>query len=397
MQSSVLVLGAGPAGALAATLLARNGWDVLLADQHKFPRDKVCGDGIPTGSLQILRQCGLGDKIDQAGFNPVKYISIIGPGGKRWTAGWHSKLPDAKEDLATARRTEFDNLLFQSAMESGVQFVQGRISSIIMENGEVKGANLSGISGKTDLWADVTIGADGATSIIARTCLPDLFQQSNRWVAIRGYAQNNGFQPDRLEFHAHRELLSGYGWIFPVDGDTVNVGLGLLSNDYKNRESNLRTILHNFLQSGPIQKRIKAGTEIKNIASWTIPIYSHRKFSRSLPGALLVGDAGFLADPLTGEGIHNALQSAMIAAGVVDAALKSPPEKRDNVLKTYDKLLREEMAGVARRSSLLSRYVLGSETLMNAIIRVANTLPGLVDSIISTFSTDYFITTERGN
>ena len=81
MECEIIVVGAGPAGAVAATALAQQGHEVLLLDRQSFPRPKSCGDGVPVLAIEILDELGVGEKIRQAGFYPVHHIRLVSPGG----------------------------------------------------------------------------------------------------------------------------------------------------------------------------------------------------------------------------------------------------------------------------------------------------------------------------
>ena len=109
MQHDVIIVGAGPAGSAAAIIMANRGHDVLLIDQHKFPRDKVCGDGIPPGSVQLLNQLGLDEKIRTAGFNQINAMRVVSPNNMALDFSFTPK--GSRTGFYIAPRREFDYLL----------------------------------------------------------------------------------------------------------------------------------------------------------------------------------------------------------------------------------------------------------------------------------------------
>ena len=216
----VVVVGSGPAGSVAALVLARGGARVALVDKADFPRDKACGDIVGPRGLQVLQELGVPLPFGRE----VADVHVVGPNGRR------VRLP-ACEGLTypghgtAVTRVELDNLLHDIAVEEGALPIRDRAESPLWSGGRLEGFRL--VSG-TALRADFVIGADGATSHVARTTgLVD--ERKVLWgFALRTYL------PDAVDLPAivfweptPRCGFPGYGWVFPGAGGGANVGLGL--------------------------------------------------------------------------------------------------------------------------------------------------------------------------
>jgi len=160
----VLVVGAGPAGSLAALALARAGVRVRLIDRAKFPRDKLCGDTLNPGSLALLDSVGLGNRIRALGI-PVRGMTVTGPNGSRVDADY----PADVAGVALTRRL-FDQTLLDAAIAAGAEFDEGItvLRPIASSPERVSGATVRG-GGERDLHATVVIAADGRASRLGST------------------------------------------------------------------------------------------------------------------------------------------------------------------------------------------------------------------------------------
>src|SRR5712671_2215713 len=152
----VLVVGAGPAGAVAATLLARGGARVRIVDRAVFPRDKLCGDTVNPGTLGILTRLGLTKAIDQAGLE-IDGMRVSGDNG----VVVEGRYPASLSARALLRR-DLDWMLLSDAIAAGAQFEPGvAVTGAVVADGRVAGVR---IGGGGELRANVTIAADGRRS-----------------------------------------------------------------------------------------------------------------------------------------------------------------------------------------------------------------------------------------
>ena len=209
----VLVVGAGPAGSAAATLLARGGLDVVLVDQHAFPRDKVCGDGLIPDAHRALHRLGLLDAVmGQA--QPVTHAGLISPRGIR---------VDVPGTLAVLPRRILDEIVCCGALRAGARmFAPLRFVAPLEEGGRVVGARLAQGEAGRELrcgWVVLASGAQPQALIAAGMAL----RQRASGVALRGYVRNEAMRGriDKLEVVWHRAVAPGYGWIFPCRDGAV--------------------------------------------------------------------------------------------------------------------------------------------------------------------------------
>lgn len=353
MEREVIVAGAGPAGATTAMSLARKGHDVLLLDRKSFPRDKVCGDAIPASALEKLYLLGMQEKIEAAGFYYIDRIRLVSPKGFTMDAD----LQDASRwnlKSAIVPRMEFDVLLQEHAVDCGAEYCQGQVKEAIVENGQVVGVRAR-LNGKTqELRSKVVIGADGVTSTVARTVRPDKHVDGHRAVALRAYIEDLELLPHQVEFYLYDEVLPGYAWIFPLGDNNANIGLGMRLDKFREGGYNLNKMLDDLLEMPEIKKRVMNGGQLRDVATWQLNFGSQQNIQRAYAGALLVGDAAGLINPLTGGGISNAISSGWLAADTVHAAFLKNDFSQE-ALQPYDVYCQQTFWPTMRRSYVLQR------------------------------------------
>ena len=216
----VLIVGSGPAGSIAALVLARGGARVALLDKARFPRDKACGDLLGPRGVQVLADLG----IPARGGVDVGDMLVVGPTGRR------VRLPSSEgrtfPGYGTAiTRSVLDASLHQAAVDAGAHPVYGRASSPLDQDGTLNGFTTD----RGDvLRADIVIGADGATSRVA-ACAGLVQSDAVLWgFAVRTYLQQVVELPTIVLWEdAPREAFPGYGWIFPGPDGRANLGLGI--------------------------------------------------------------------------------------------------------------------------------------------------------------------------
>ena len=354
MDREVIVVGAGPSGAAAATALAQRGRDVLLIDRERFPRDKTCGDGIPASAIEILYDLGMKKKLLASDFYEIVGILLSSPSGYvlraplvRGEQGSHSYV---------IPRMRFDALIQEHAVEIGVPFKEGQVIGPIIENGKVTGVKVKSNGVVEEITAKVVIGADGVTSSIARALRPDKQENKHRAIALRAYIEDLEEIPHVVEFYLYNEILPGYAWIFPLAEGRANVGLGMRLDKFKEESKSLEELLDVFLNLPKIKERLKQGGVLKDIAVWQLN-FGSQDMQRAYDGAILIGDAAGLINPLTGGGILNGLQSAMVASEIVDEALSNDDLSLE-VLSEYDKRLNDRLRSGMRRSYFIQRSLI---------------------------------------
>ena len=216
----VLVVGSGPAGSIAALVLARGGARVALVDKAAFPRDKACGDLIGPRGVQLLRELAL--EVPDA--PRVSDMLVVGPTGNcvRLPAPPGRTYPGYG---IVVQRMLFDAALQGFAIAAGAEFFDGRAEEPIGDNGRLDGFSLSSTM---RLRADVIVGADGAASHVAEVAgLVDPGRVL--WAfAVRTYLDEPVEMPHIMLWTPRPGSgFPGYGWVFPAGGGRANVGLGV--------------------------------------------------------------------------------------------------------------------------------------------------------------------------
>ncbi len=307
----VLVVGGGPAGSIAALVLAQGGADVALVDKSTFPRDKACGDVVGPRALQLLSELNLAPPVGR----DVSDMLVVGPTGRRVRLPSADGLTYPGHGTALAR-TEFDAKLHAAACEAGATPFVGRAQEPLEQEGRVVGYELS--SGES-LYADFVIGADGATSeVAAAASLVD--PDSVLWgFAVRTYLPQMVDLPAIVLWEpAPWRAFPGYGWIFPGEQDVANIGLGIGTRADRKAGARAVRALPDFLvhlhalglldePASPSPTR-RLGGWLKMGIVGTTPARGR---------VLLVGDAAGLVNPMQGEGIAQAMTSGRTAAETV--------------------------------------------------------------------------------
>ncbi len=352
-RHEVIVVGAGPAGSVAAALLARHGRDVLLLDRQQFPRDKVCGDGVSAPTVDRLRKLGLGEKVLASGFNRIRIARVKSPGGRVLDAEFEPT-PGGSPELV-APRMEFDDVLRQQAVALGARFQVGEAKGPLLRDGRVVGVSAVVNGEPTEIQASVVIGADGAMSAIARGLGRKQRPAKYRAIALRAYVQGINCVSDRYEFILSRNLLPGYAWVFPLGRERANVGVGVHLDVLRRHRMNIRQLFGRFVES-ELKPRLTPDAVISDVRAWPIEFGSLKRERRAFNGALLVGDAGAFVGPLTARGIPGAVHSAQLAAEVVQEALTSG-DVSGNELRRFDEECHRVLWPEMRKSQWIQSVV----------------------------------------
>jgi len=371
-----IVLGAGPSGASCASFLSMKGRKVLLLDRARFPREKVCGDGISGRSVRMLRELGLLDSLKAAESTPMFGVTFSSPKGVLVPIA--SKASEAPGFVC--RREVLDDILFQNAKRLCAKTVEGFFATdLIMEEGRVVGVRGRQGDAETEYRAKVFVGADGVGGISARRLGAVNDDPAHQFAGVRAYYEGVQGMRDQIELHFIKDALPGYFWVFPLPGGRANVGLCLLVKDMKKRRINLQKRMEEILAQNPLFKeRFKSAKRSTDIKSWLLPLATKRMRIHG-EGYVLVGDAASLIDPFTGEGIGNALTSGKVASEVIDEALGAgdPCEK---ALCAYPERLFSIIGQEIARDHNMQRLS-NSEFLFNMVIDKAKRSKDVQDLI----------------
>jgi len=366
-------------------VLARRGRDVLVLDRVEFPRDKTCGDGIPPGTVGILNDLGMEGMLRAANFQCIDSLRLVSSRGRDWRLQFKPRRDSA--DFFIAPRIQFDDLLRRHAVACGAVFKHAHVRAPLFDNGRVVGVRAEIEGEERELRARVVMGADGATSAIARALLPEKPPEKHRAVAIRAYLDRFQALPHTVEFHFGSRYAPGYAWVFPLGNESANVGVIVRTDRFKRRGVPIEALLREFVESDDIGKRGASAGTLRDIATWQLPLAAPKAAACAFDGAVLVGDAARLVDALTGEGIHNAVVSASLAADVVDRALESRDVSRAS-LAEYERRLEQELGRLIRRSYRCQKYITAFPPVLEAVFAIASAQRPRLTAWLDRTSTD---------
>lgn len=312
LDTDLLVVGAGPAGSAAAFFAAQRGLSALLIDAADFPRDKTCGDGLTPRAIHQLTKMGIADRFTS--HYSSHGLKLHGFGGSV-TVPW----PDSTfgQVGSACPRTKFDHELVQHALaQDGVTGMFGvEASEPEFTGGSISAVRVVGTGVDKLVRARFVIVADGVRSTFGKKLGRAWHRGEVYGIAARSYCET----PNSKEpwIHSHLELRDdagvaqpGYGWIFPLGDGRANVGCGALSTDVRPAKVNTKKLLHTYAASVRPEWQLCQPTQV---ASALLPM-GGAVSNISGPNWALIGDAAACVNPLNGEGIDYALETAELAA-----------------------------------------------------------------------------------
>ncbi len=339
---TVVVVGAGPAGSSAALGLALQGHKAVLIDKAGFPRDKVCGDGIPGKVLKIFPQLGLNtEELNRLGF-PIFGMKLYGPSGQQVTFG-DSAVQGAAKSFCIPRKI-FDNYLFEKASAQVSETLIAVKVTEIERIGSQWQLHLKDVKNGRErrLKADLVIAADGATSLLSRQVLHLKASFEHRFWGVRQYFTGGPFA-NTVHIIYDKRLLPGYMWIFPVGAHRANVGLMAEQHSFAHkRAAPIQTLFNQILHENVQVRRILAEAKAeKRYSGAPLPLGT-LPGRRVADGFISIGDAAAFINPITGGGIYYAMQSGLVAAQIVVQAIQRN-DWTENGLMAYENWWRRQL------------------------------------------------------
>jgi len=341
ISTSICIVGAGPAGSTVALQLNRLGIACTVIDKAKFPRDKVCGDGLSGKVITILEK--IDPEIAQRfrafeNKQPSWGVSFVSPGRYAMPIPYKADYNKAVDKPIgfVCKRFHFDNFLVDELKRAtGIDLIEG-IGIDTYEKVE-NGYRLSDAQGKLEVTCSLVIIANGAHSAFTKKHAKFSYTLHEYSAGVRGYFTNvkNLHSDQFIELHFLNQCLPGYLWIFPLPGGEANVGLDMLSSDVSRKKINLRKLLIETIATDQaLKERFSEATLNGKVEGYGLPLAAReRKISGD--NYMLVGDAAFMIDPLTGEGIGNAMYAGRIAA-IHAAKCVNTKDYSSESLSTYD-------------------------------------------------------------
>ena len=336
----LIVVGAGPGGAAAAYYASRAGLSTLLLDRQEFPRDKVCGDGLMPHAASEISLMGLGDWLAEPHHGKFTGLSIY-----THTAYLRQGVPPSLHGPRgyVARREETDAMLLERAVVAGAEFRAGTRATELLRSAAGDVAAIEARNDENDLRfeAPVVVAADGVGGFAGRG-----MKTHQNAVARRQYYRGvDGPNKEDLHVFITDDMNSdgaGYGWVFYLGDGTANVGAGVSTRALARTGRNLKDFFDRFLEEPQVARWLEVAVPEGPPKSWSLKMgmWGARRYAQ---GLMLVGDAGSMVHPISGEGVGYAIESGRLAASWAYEA-HARKDFSASALSGYERQLRRQRA-----------------------------------------------------
>jgi menaquinone-9 beta-reductase len=332
----VLVVGGGPSGSACAYWLAEAGWDVVVVEKKRFPREKTCGDGLTPRSVRQLADMGLEDALTGAHrYQGLRSIAF----GRTLELSWPEH-PGFPTYGYTITRHDLDGLVCERAAKAGAVVLQETEALDPIELRPGGNGTLGSCAGAwvTDsstgesapLRARNVVIADGANSRFGRALGTARDRSYPQGMALRGYYHSDRHDEPWIETHldirdGDGTVVPGYGWIFPLGDGRVNVGVGLLSTEHRWKGINTTKLMDAFIAQAPESWGLSAASACGPATGGRLPM-GMAVGPRTGANTVVIGDAGGLINPFNGEGIAYGYETGRLAASYLGHALSGSTE-----------------------------------------------------------------------
>lgn len=307
----LIVVGAGPGGSAAAYYASKAGLSTLLLDRQEFPRDKPCGDGLMPHAASEVALMGLGDWLDEPHHGKFGGFSIYTD-----TAFLQQPVPPTLHGPHgyVIAREETDAKLLERAISAGADFRSRHRATKLRRTpaGDVVGVEAENGSGSLRFDAPLVIVADGIGGFAA-----DGMKAHQNAVARRQYFRNvTGPRQEDLHVFITRDMNergAGYGWIFYFGDGRANVGAGVSTKALVRSGRNLKDFYNRFLEEPQLKEWLADAKPEGPPKSWSLKMgmWGAKRYAQ---GVMMIGDAGSMIHPISGEGVGYALESGRLAA-----------------------------------------------------------------------------------
>ncbi len=348
-SADVVVVGAGPAGSAAAWALATAGLDAVVLEKARFPREKVCGDGLTPRAVRALDDMGV-DTSPAAGWVRHRGLRVFG-GGQVVEVDWPELDSWPSYGLIRPRR-DLDPMLAAHAVAAGARLEQEvTVTEPLLDDaGRVAGVRAqAGPDREPVTWrAPLVVSAEGLSGRLAKAIGLTRREDRPLGVAVRRYVETPRGEDPYLDISFDlsadgptADSMPGYGWSFGMGDGTANVGFGLLDTR-RGGEADPRTVLRRWLDTLPAEWQLGEEHAVTPLRGAGLPMALARgpAYTR---GLLLAGDTAGVVNPFNGEGISYALETGRTAGETAAEALAAPEgPAREAVLRRYPQRLRED-------------------------------------------------------
>ena len=355
-EFDLIVVGGGPAGSSCATFCAKAGMDVLMLESARFPRDKVCGDCLNPSVWPVLDRLGVSSRVREL---PHSLPELI-----RFSAAGHQavQLPlYRKSGEFVVRRREFDALLVEQAINQGVLFQDGTpITSLRKSKGLWEVTTSQGMIIKSHR----IVGADGRNSTVGRHLRMLSSPLMDARIGIQTHIPHPYGYDGAIEMHLYH---NGYGGIADLGNGLAN--LCLVANEDSMRE---------------LRKEAESRYHVNSAMVWRSITPIARRSARHIAkdGVFLCGDAAFVVEPFTGEGIGFALRTGSLLARILISRRESyPGDQEERYRREHGKLYRGKLR-INYLTRFLSRHPKIAHAIAPHILRSPKLLSTLTNSVI---------------
>ncbi len=382
----VLIVGAGPSGSNTAISYKNLNPDlkVGIMDKAVFPRDKSCGDAIGPGVINALKRFNNEHILDNE--PEVISTSLFGPDN----IGIQNYIPKVKNKddsvVYVIPRYELDNRIFNIAKDLDVTSLEDTryINYENIEDEKVLKVEIeTSNKEKKFIFTKLLVGADGANSRVRKSLNLKQNSDLHKAIAIRAYINSPNyleiFKERTLMFEINVSALKGYAWAFPSKDDLINIGIGMPLNLFKKDDMDINKMLDSFITT--LESKGVVVNNLRMEKSYMLPFASSRP-KLSHDKIALVGDAGSMINPMSGEGIFYGMEAGYLLAKETFSSFNSQNENELNQnLKKYEKKLNQRF-GKHFLSCTLARFILQSPFMTKRLLRIASVDKNTINFVV---------------
>ena len=378
----VLIIGAGPAGSTAATILSgEKGKKVIVLEKGHFPRYHV-GESLIPHCYDTLERIGMVDRLNGAGFQSKQSVQFVNPDGELSAPFYFSKHTDhPRAKTWQVDRATFDTMMMERAREAGAEVREGiKVLDFLEEEGVVIGVTAEDELGKVfEVRASMTMDATGRDA---------LFQRKKKWrkrdpklnkIAIwtnyKGAKRDPGVDEGATTVAYVQE--KGWFWNIPLKDDIVSTGI-VAERDYLYRDGrDLHEIYQREIKENKwVEEHLSEGEQIGEY--WVTGEYSYRAENCATDGLVLIGDAFAFLDPVFSSGVYLALTTGSLGADAVADALEAEDVSAERFLSYGERVCK----GIEWMRKLVYAFYDDNFSFKDVVMKYAEVSRDLTDCLI---------------